>query len=191
MGGYPTYRIFDEFSSYRFSVLNELTWRFFENLLFQIDMICFDVRNFCTSLQNSEMQRNDWQDFREASASDPLQPELAPLKTYLRLSIFKNPQRVAVVTEIRKLSDLTPFLRFFALGLFNWARGRVLHGRYADPRCLERGGVEKCFTPASNMLLITVRQLDAMTWYDVPNGGRHNNKTIESLSSRWNIFTFR
>jgi len=37
-------------------------------------------------------------DFRGAFASDPPHPELAPLQTYLRLSISKNPQRVAVVT---------------------------------------------------------------------------------------------
>jgi hypothetical protein len=41
------------------------------------------------------MTRND---FRGAFASDPPYPELAPLQTYLRLSISKNPQRVAVVT---------------------------------------------------------------------------------------------
>jgi hypothetical protein len=33
---------------------------------------------------------------------------------------------------MRKLPDSTPFLRFFALELFNWARGCVLHGRYVD-----------------------------------------------------------
>jgi len=41
------------------------------------------------------MTRND---FRGAFASDPPYPELAPLQTYLRLSISKNPQRVVVVT---------------------------------------------------------------------------------------------
>jgi hypothetical protein len=41
------------------------------------------------------MTRND---FRGAFASDPAYPELAPLQTYPRLSISKNPQRVAVVT---------------------------------------------------------------------------------------------
>ena len=41
------------------------------------------------------MRRND---FRGAFASDPPYPELAPLQTYLRLSISENPQRVAVVT---------------------------------------------------------------------------------------------
>jgi len=41
------------------------------------------------------MTRND---FRGAFASDPPYSELAPLQTYLRLSISKNPQRVAVVT---------------------------------------------------------------------------------------------
>jgi hypothetical protein len=41
------------------------------------------------------MMRND---FRGAFASDPSYPELALLQTYLRLSISKNPQRVAVVT---------------------------------------------------------------------------------------------
>ena len=29
-----------------------------------------------------------------------------------------------------------------------------------------------------------------MTLHDVPSGGRHNNKTIESFRSRWNIFYF-
>jgi hypothetical protein len=41
------------------------------------------------------MTRND---FHGAFASDPPHPEVAPLQTYLRLSISKNPQRVAVVT---------------------------------------------------------------------------------------------
>jgi hypothetical protein len=41
------------------------------------------------------MTRND---FRGAFSSDPPYPELAPLQTYLRLWISKNPQRVAVVT---------------------------------------------------------------------------------------------
>jgi hypothetical protein len=41
------------------------------------------------------MMRND---FRGAFPSDPPYPELALLQTYLRLSISKNPQRVAVVT---------------------------------------------------------------------------------------------
>ena len=44
------------------------------------------------------MQRMMRDDFRGASASDPAYPELAPLQTYLRLSISKNQQRVAVVT---------------------------------------------------------------------------------------------
>jgi len=75
------------------------------------------------------MTRND---FRGAFASDPPYPELAPLQTYLRLSISKNPQRVGGGDWMRKLPDSTPFLRFFALELFNWARGYVLHGRYVD-----------------------------------------------------------
>jgi len=55
MSGDPTYRIFDELSSYRFSVTqNQVAWRFFENVLFQFDMICLDVRSSCTSVQNSE-----------------------------------------------------------------------------------------------------------------------------------------
>jgi hypothetical protein len=29
MSGDPTYRIFDELSSYRFSVINQIAWRFF------------------------------------------------------------------------------------------------------------------------------------------------------------------
>ena len=37
-------------------------------------------------------------DFRGAFASGPPYPERAPFQTYLRLSISKNPQRVAVVT---------------------------------------------------------------------------------------------
>ena len=41
------------------------------------------------------MMRND---FRGAFASDPPYPELALLQTFFRLSISKNPQRVAVVT---------------------------------------------------------------------------------------------
>jgi len=52
------------------------------------------------------MTRND---FRGAFASDPPYPELAPLQTYLRLSISKNPQRVAVVTGGSYLIQL----RFF------------------------------------------------------------------------------
>jgi hypothetical protein len=56
MSGDPTYRIFDELSSYRFSVTQSGRLAFFfENLLFQIDMICLDVRSSCTSVQNSEM----------------------------------------------------------------------------------------------------------------------------------------
>ena len=49
MRGDPTYRIFDELSSYRFGVTQpgRLAF-FFENLLFQIDMICLDVRSSCT-----------------------------------------------------------------------------------------------------------------------------------------------
>jgi hypothetical protein len=75
------------------------------------------------------MTRND---FRGAFASDPAYPELAPLQTYLSLSISKNPQRVAVVTGCGSYLIQTPFLRFSALELFNWARGCVLHGRYVD-----------------------------------------------------------
>src|SRR4029077_658833 len=29
-----------------------------------------------------------------------------------------------------------------------------------------------------------------MTLHDMPSGGRHNNKTVESFGSRWNIFCF-
>jgi hypothetical protein len=72
------------------------------------------------------MTRND---FHGAFASDPPHPEVAPLQTYLRLSISKNPQRVAVVTGC---GSYLIQLRFFALELFNWARGCVLHGRYVD-----------------------------------------------------------
>jgi hypothetical protein len=56
MSGDPTYRVFDELSSYRFSVTQPSRLGvFFENLLFQIDMICLDVRSSRTSVQNSEM----------------------------------------------------------------------------------------------------------------------------------------
>jgi hypothetical protein len=41
------------------------------------------------------MTRND---FRGAFVSDPPCPELAARQTYLRPSISKNPQRIAVVT---------------------------------------------------------------------------------------------
>lgn len=58
-------------------------------------------------------------------------------------------------------------------------------------RCLERRGVEKHFIPASNRMGIAFSSLATMTLHDVPSGGRHNNKTVESFRSRWNIFTSR
>jgi hypothetical protein len=43
----------------------------------------------------------------------------------------------------------------------------------------------------ANRMGIALQQLGTMTLHDVPNGRRHNNKTIESFGSRWNIFTSR
>jgi len=36
-----------------------------------------------------------------------------------------------------------------------------------------------------------IRQLGTMMLHDVPNGRRHNNKTVEFFSSSWSIFTSR
>ena len=74
------------------------------------------------------MTRND---FRGAFASDPPYPELAPLQTYLRLSISKNPRRVPVVTGCGNylIQPVSSILRFRIIQL---ARGCVLHGRYVD-----------------------------------------------------------
>ena len=57
--------------------------------------------------------------------------------------------------------------------------------------CLERRGVEKYVIPASNMMRTDIRQFGTMILYDVPNGWRHNNKTVEFFSSSWSIFTSR
>ncbi len=57
--------------------------------------------------------------------------------------------------------------------------------------CLERRGVEKYVIPASNMMRTDIRQFGTMMLHDVPNGRRHNNKTVEFFSSSWSIFTSR
>ena len=95
------------------------------------------------------MTRND---FRGAFASDPPYPELAPLQTYLRLVDFQESTARRGGDWMRKLPDSTPFLRFFALELFNWPESAVYMDDMWISRCLERRGVEKYFIPASNRM---------------------------------------
>src|SRR5439155_567442 len=61
---------------------------FVKTFLFQIDMIRPAVRSCCTSVLNSGMQWMTRRIFTELFASDPSQPELAPLQNYLRCRCF-------------------------------------------------------------------------------------------------------
>src|SRR6266851_70027 len=112
MSGDPTNRILHEIqllSLWCHSI--RLPGVFFENLLFQIDMIRLDVRSSCTSVLNSGIATDDSQDFHGAFASDPSQPELAPLQTYLGCRCSESTARHCD-NWMQKLLDSTPFPRF-------------------------------------------------------------------------------
>ncbi|PYJ51585.1 MAG: hypothetical protein DME69_02555 [Verrucomicrobia bacterium] len=93
---------------------------FVKTFFFQIDMIRPAVRSCCTSVLNSGMQWMTRRIFTELFASDPSQPELAPLQNYLRCRCSESTARHRD-NWMQKVLDSTPFPRFLALGLFNCA----------------------------------------------------------------------
>ena len=85
--------------------------------------------------------------FRGAFASDPPYPSVDFQESTARRS----------GDWMWKLPDSTPFLRFFALELFNWPEGAFYMDDMWISRCLERQGVEKYFIPASNRMGIALQ----------------------------------
>ena len=166
---------------------------FVKTFFFQIDMIRPAVRSCCTSVLNSGMQWMTRRIFTELFASDPSQPELAPLQNYLRCHV-QNPQRVTVITGCRRYLIQPRFLDSSLWDYSTAPEGPFYMNDMWISGCLERRGVEKYVIPASNMMRTAIRQLGIMMLHDVPNGRRHNNKTdktAEFFSSSWNIFTSR
>ena len=106
----------------------------------------------------------------------------------------QNPQRATVITGCRSYLIQPRFLD----SLLWIIQLRPEDAFYMDDMwisgCLERRSVERYVIPASNTMRTAVRLLGTMMLHDVPNGRRHNNKTdktVELLSSSWNIFTSR
>jgi hypothetical protein len=66
--------------------------------------------------------------------------------------MFKNPERVAVVTGCGHLPDSTPFLDSSLWDYSTAPEGAFYMDDMWISCCLERRGVEKYFGPASNMM---------------------------------------
>ena len=151
-------------------------------------MIRLDARSSCTSVLNSRMQRMTRKIFAELSRPIPRSLNWSHSKL---IYAVQTPQRVTVMTGCRSYL-IQP--RFFDSSLWNYSTAPE-GAFYMDDTwisgCLERRGVEKYVIPASNMMRTDIRQFGTMMLHDVPNGRRHNNKTVEFFSSSWSIFTSR
>ena len=101
----------------------------------------------------------------------------------------QNPQRVTVITGCRRYLIQPRFLDSSLWDYSTAPEGAFYMDDMWINGCLERRGVEKYVIPASNMMRTDIRQFGTMMLHDVPNGRRHNNKTVEFFSSSWNIFT--